>query len=80
LFGKISRTTSKFENTQKTKISVSQEYRTFINASVKGMIVGSFFNYPTQKAQTIMDKIVQTADTKEVIDSGVDKAVDLKLN
>ena len=61
------------ENAQLNKISVAQEYRTFLNASVKGFIAKSFLKYPTEKAKKIMDRIISTIKTKKTWKTGIDE-------
>lgn len=63
-----------WEMVQKNKISVTQEYRQYLNASVKGMIASSFFGYPTSEVETIMDRIISTDNTKETWATGSMKA------
>ena len=72
----IERFYTKWEISQKNKISVVQEYRKFLNASVKGAIAKGFFSYPTKEVQEIMDKVISSKDTKETFKAGVMKAVD----
>lgn len=68
---------AKWEVTQKSKISVAQEYRTFLKASIKGTVAGVIFNYPTDKVQTIMDRIISSAETKATWDTGEDVVDDV---
>lgn len=63
----------KKEMAQTSKISISQEYRTFINASIKGTISKLIFNYPTEKATTIMDRVISTSETKETWAKGIEE-------
>jgi len=66
----------KWELSQKSKISVVQEYRTYLNASVKGSIASAFFNYPREKTQKIMDRIISTKKTQKTWETGVDEITD----
>jgi hypothetical protein len=68
----IEKTYAKKEAVQKQKISVSQEYRTYLNASIKGTVSSVVFSYPTQKATTIMDRIISTQETKNAWAAGVE--------
>ena len=56
----IDKAYSKKEAVQLQKISVSQEYKTFINATLKGTIAKAIFSYPTKEAQTIMNRVIKT--------------------
>jgi hypothetical protein len=67
---------AKWEVSQKSKISVAQEYRTFISASVKGTIASAVFNYPTEKATKIMDRIISSKETKKTWETGMDEVTD----
>jgi hypothetical protein len=66
---------AKKEAKQLSKISVVQEYRTYLNATVKGMVSTSFFNYPTAKAQKIMDRIITTKGARDTWESGTEAPV-----
>jgi lipopolysaccharide export LptBFGC system permease protein LptF len=61
---------------QDAKISVVQEYRQFLNASIKGTIASVVFSYPSDKANKIMDRIISNKATKETWKTGEDEAVD----
>lgn len=67
---------AKWEATQASKISVAQEYRTFIKASMKGSVASALFNYPTEKANTIMDRIISTKETKTTWQTGNAEVID----
>lgn len=66
---------SEFEASQTQKISVAQEYSSFLNASVTGMIA-KFLGYPSTKGKEIMDRIISSTSTKKAWQTGVDDAVD----
>jgi len=61
------------EAKQLSKISVVQEYRAFRDASVKGLIATSFFNYPTEKCLKIEDRIISNKKTKTTWETGNDE-------
>ena len=63
---------AKKEAKQLSKISVSQEYRSYLNASIKGLIAMNFFNYPTEKATKIMDRIITTTGTQSTWETGIE--------
>jgi len=59
---------------QQGKISYVQEYETYLNASLKGMIAKGFFNYPTVPTKDIMDRIISSKQTKETWKTGNDES------
>ena len=63
----------KWEMTQKSKISVVQEYRTYLKSSIKGTISTVVFSYPNTETKIIMDRIISTGKTKEAWAAGVDE-------
>lgn len=67
---------AKWEASQTSKISVAQEYRTFINASVKGTVAKVIFSYPSEKATKIMDRIISSKESKETWKTGEDVVED----
>lgn len=67
---------AKWEVAQKTKISVTQEYRTYLDASIKGSIASGVFNYPTEKISKIMDEIIMSDETKTTFETGRDNVSD----
>lgn len=72
----IEKYAAKWEVTQKTKISVTQEYRTFLDASIKGSIASSIFAYPTKPVQDMMDQIIMSDQAKTTFETGIDNAKD----
>lgn len=72
----IEKYTLRWEMAQKTKVSITQEYRTYLDASIKGNIASSVFGYPTEKAKKIMDTMIVSNDTKNTFETGVDNAKD----
>ena len=63
----------KWRASQKSKISIVQSYRNYLDSSVKGFIATSLFNYPSDKAQKIMDMIIAAESTKQTFETGVMK-------
>lgn len=72
----IEKYAAKWEVTQKTKISVTQEYRTFLDASIKGSIASAIFAYPTKPVQDMMDQIIMSDQAKTTFETGIDNAKD----
>jgi len=68
----IEKVYAKKEARQLSKISVVQEYRTWRKASFKGMIGSSLFNFPSEKAKKIEDRIISTKNTKKTWETGED--------
>lgn len=69
----IEKAYAKKEAAQKTKIAMVQEYRTYLNASLKGTISKIVFSYPTAKAQEIMDRIIKTKKVTQTWETGNDE-------
>jgi len=67
---------AKKEARQLSKISVVQEYRTWRAASMKGTIGVMLFNFPSEKAKKIEDRIISTKGTKKTWETGEDVAED----
>jgi len=68
----ITKVYAKREAKQNSKISVAQEYRTWLNASIKGSIAKYVLSYPSDKALKIMDRIISTSNTKKTWETGVE--------
>lgn len=68
----ITKVYAKREAKQNSKISVVQEYRTWLNASIKGSIATYVMNYPTPKAVKIMDRIIATQNTRTTWETGIE--------
>ena len=64
---------TKFELEQKFKISVSQEYKDFLETTVRGHVAQIVWSYPTTETVKIMKQVIQTDSTKEAFETGVDK-------
>ena len=64
---------TKFELEQKFKISVSQEYKDFLETTIRGHVAQIVWSYPTTETVKIMKQVIQTDSTKEVFETGVDK-------
>ena len=71
----IEKVYAKKEARQLSKISVAQEYRTFINASIKGTVASVVFSYPREKATKIMDRVISTKGTKTTWETGEDTVI-----
>jgi len=74
--GSVERFYVKWEISQKNKISMVQEYRKFLNASVKGYIAKSFFDFPSKKMEGIMNQVISSAESKEAFKTGLMVAED----
>ena len=69
----IEKVYAKKEARQLSKISVTQEYRTYLKTTLKGTVAGGIFSYPTDKATKIMDRIISTKGTKKTWETGEDE-------
>lgn len=72
----IEKYAAKWETVQQSKISITQEYRQFLDASIKGSVASSIFGYPNKKALDIMDTMIISSQTKSTFASGVDDVKD----
>jgi len=68
--GIVEKVYAKKEARQLSKISVVQEYRTWRKASMKGTIGVMVFNFPSDKAKIIEDRIISTKATKKTWETG----------
>lgn len=68
---------TKFEMEQKYKISVVQEYKNFLDNTVRGNVAGVVWSYPRAETVNIMKQVIITEDSKETFETGIDKAVDV---
>jgi len=76
LMNTIEKVYAKKEARQLSKISVVQEYRTYLKASLKGTLASSIFNYPTDDVHKIMKRIISTKQTKQTWETGNDEVKD----
>jgi len=65
----------KKEMEQKSKISIVQEYRTYLDASVKGFVSKVVFDYPTDTTEAIMARIIKTKKVAQTWVTGNDETV-----
>ena len=68
---------TKFELEQKSKISKSQEYKNFLDNTVRGNVAQLVWSYPRAETLAIMNQVIMTEDSKETFETGIDKAVDV---
>lgn len=64
---------TKFEMEQKSKISMSQAYKDFLNTTIRGQVASIVWSYPTKETVKIMEQVIQTDVTKESFETGIDK-------
>jgi len=67
---------TRFDVEQKDKISRAQAYDTFLKTTYKGMVASLVWSYPTESTKKLMDQVIQTADTKETFETGIDTVVE----
>lgn len=68
---------TKFEMAQKNKISKVQEYKNFLDNTIRGNISQLVWSYPKAETLAIMNQVIMTEDSKETFSTGIDKAVDV---
>ena len=68
---------TKFEFEQKSKISKTQEYKNFLDNTVRGNVAQLVWSYPRAETLAIMNQVIMTGDSKETFETGIDKAVDV---
>jgi hypothetical protein len=61
---------------QDAKISMVQEYRTWRTSSMQGTVGTMFFNFPSEKAKKIEDRIISNKETKETWETGEDNTAE----
>lgn len=66
---------TRFDTAQKDKISRSQAYDTFLTTTYKGMVASAVWSYPKESTRKLMEQVIQTAETQETFETGIDKAV-----
>ena len=72
----ISKGYAREESKQLSKISVVQEYRTWRTSTMKGTIGVMVFNFPSEKAKKIEDRIITTKEVKQTWETGEDEVSD----
>lgn len=68
---------TKFEMAQTLKISKSQEYKNFLDNTVRGNVANIVWSYPRAETLAIMNQIIMTEDSKETFETGIDKPIDV---
>lgn len=68
---------TKFEMEQKLKISKSQEYKNFLDNTVRGNVANVVWSYPRAETLAIMNQVIMTEDSKETFETGIDKPIDV---
>ena len=68
---------TKFEMEQKLKISKSQEYKNFLDNTVRGNVANVVWSYPRAETLAIMNQVIITEDSKETFETGIDKPINV---
>ena len=68
---------TKFEMSQTLKISKTQEYKNFLDNTVRGNVAQLVWSYPRAETLAIMNQVIMTGDSKETFETGIDKSVDV---
>lgn len=64
-----------FDNEQKLQKSKSQAYDEWLNGTYKGSAAMVVWSYPRPETKIIMDRVIQTQETKTTFETGIDKTV-----
>ncbi len=64
---------TKFEMEQKSKISMSQAYKDFLETTLRGQIAQIVWSFPSKETVKIIEQVIQTDVTKESFETGIDK-------
>lgn len=64
-----------FDNEQKAQKSKSQAYDEWLTTTYRGGAAMIVWNYPRPETRVIMDRVIQTQDTKKTFETGIDQAV-----
>jgi hypothetical protein len=62
---------------QKLKISKSQEYKNFLDNTVRGNVATVVWSYPRAETLAIMNQVIITEDSKETFETGIDKPINV---
>lgn len=73
----IEKVYTKKEAVQLSKISKVQEYRTWRTSTIKGTVGSLVWNFPSEKALKIENRIISTKETKQTWETGEDQTVNL---
>ena len=68
---------TKFEMAQTNKISKVQEYRNFLDNTVRGNVAQLVWSYPRAETLAIMNQVIITEDSKETFETGIDKPINV---
>lgn len=68
---------TKFEMSQTLKISKTQEYKNFLDNTVRGNVAQIVWSYPKEETLKIMNQVIMTEDSKEAFETGIDKPIDV---
>jgi hypothetical protein len=61
------------QNAQTSRLSKAQEYQTWLGSTGKGFIAGTVFNYPTPECKKTMERVIETKQTKDTWETGIDQ-------
>ena len=62
---------------QTDKISKVQEYKNFLDNTVRGNVANIVWSYPRAETLAIMNQVIMTEDSKETFETGIDKPIDV---
>lgn len=64
---------TKFEMEQKSKISISQAYKDYLETTLRGQVAQIVWSFPRKETLAIMDQVIQTQTTQDTFDSGIEQ-------
>ena len=68
---------TKFEMSQTDKISKSQEYKNFLDNTLRGNVANVVWSYPRTETLAIMNQVIKTEETTETFENGVDRSTNI---
>lgn len=66
-----------FESSQRTKIDRVRAYKDYLDNSLKGLFAKSLFNYPSDKAKYLMEKLISNKETQKTFETGEMDRIDM---
>lgn len=67
---------TRFDMEQTAKISKSQAYNDYLEASLRGFVAQTVFSYPKPETKKIMEQVISTTKSKETFKTSVDESID----
>lgn len=64
---------TKFEMEQKSKISISQAYKDYLETTLRGQVAQIVWSFPRKETLVIMDQVIQTQTTQDTFNTGIEQ-------